>query len=144
MNARLSEIQSAILNVKFPYLKAWNEKRVKNANRYMELLENANLLKKISLPKTGKGNSHTYHLFVILTKEKLKLHECLKKEGISSGLHYPKALPYLSCYKDLNYKTRDFPVAQSVSSQSLALPLYPQLTDEHQKTVVEKIKLFYS
>ncbi len=143
MNARLSSIAAAILNVKLPYLNEWNQKRQEKAQTYYRLFEEAKLLDKITLPKMASYNTHVYHLYVILSDHKKELMNHLKEEGIQIGNFYPKPLPYLECFKNLNYHIGDFPAAEKICSQSVALPLYPELTLEQQVYVVSKIKSFY-
>ncbi len=143
MNARMGAIEAAVLNVKFKYLKIWNEKRRKAAQNYYRLFEEANLLEKIRLPKTPSYNLHVYHLYVILTPHKKELGAYLKGEGIQTGPHFPIPIPYLDCYKDLGYRREDFPTVQKISEESLALPIYPEIMTESQEYVVSKIKDFY-
>ncbi|MBI3016619.1 MAG: DegT/DnrJ/EryC1/StrS family aminotransferase [Deltaproteobacteria bacterium] len=143
MNARLSSIAAAILNVKFPHIDEWNQKRREKAQTYYALFEENNLLDKITLPQTASYAKHVYHLYVILSEYKNELIEYLEKEGIQTGNHFPIPLPHLDCFKNLNYHQGDFPVAEKTCAQSVALPLYPELTFEQQAYVVSKIKTFY-
>jgi len=143
MNARLSAISAAVLNVKFPHLDAWNQKRREKAQTYYALFEENNLLNKITLPHTASYSTHIYHLYVILSEYKNELREYLQKEGIQTGNHFPSPLPYLDCFKNLNTHRGDFPMAEKICAQTVALPLYPELTFEQQAYVVSKVKTFY-
>ena len=143
MNARLETIQAAILNVKFKYLDEWNRKRREKAQTYYRLFEEAGLLRHIVLPKTAAENLHVFHLYVILTKHKKALQAHLKEEGIQTGNHYPIPLAFLDCYRDLHYQPGDLPVAEQICAESVALPIYPEITLEQQTQVVSKIKSFY-
>ena len=143
MNARLSAIAAAVLNVKLPHIDEWNQKRREKAQTYYALFEENNLLKRITLPYTAPQNTHVYHLYIILSEHKNDLRTYLQKEGIQTGEHFPIPLPHLDCFKNLNYRAGDFPVAEKVCAQSVALPLYPEITLEQQAYVVSKIKTFY-
>lgn len=143
MNARIGAFEAAVLNVKFKYLNQWNQKRREAAQTYYRLFEEAGLLKKVGIPKIGPGNLHVFHLYAILTSHKQELQEFLQQEGIQTGNHFPLPLPFLHCYKNLGYKAGDFPVSEEICSQSLALPIYPEITLEQQEYVVSKIEAFF-
>lgn len=143
VNARLSAIAAAIVNVKLPYIDQWNELRRKKADHYYRLFEEAYLLDKVILPKVGQNNTHVFHLYIIRTQHKNELIQFLKTKGIQTGNHFPTPLAFLECYKDLNYKRGSLPVSENICDQSVALPLFPEITLEEQKYVVSAIKEFY-
>jgi dTDP-4-amino-4,6-dideoxygalactose transaminase len=129
VNSRLDGLQAAILNAKLPHLPAWTESRRKNAYLYNELLTGVPSLEiPIEFPETRA----VYHLYVVRVKNsmrsQLQLH--LKKKGVSTGIHYPIALPALSAYSYLNHQDRDFPEAISTSREILSLPMFPELKEE--------------
>jgi len=162
MNARLPELQAAILNAKFPYLKEWNDLRRQKASFYTNLLEKEGLIQKISPPRVAPNLHHVFHAYVTLTDQKEKLQSYLKQQGIQSANYFPKPLPLLDCYVippvrrsfseggnealpgEATRDLIDFPVSEEVCRRSLALPLYPQLGHEQQEVVVQKIKEFFS
>lgn len=141
VNSRMDGIQGAILNVKLKHLPEWTEKRRQNAALYDQLLEN---LKGVIAPQTHPRTKHVYHLYVIRVKERGKLQKHLEEEGISTGVHYPIALPFMKAYEYLGHKTEDFPVAHQYQNEILSLPMYPEITDEMIEYAVASIKGFFS
>ncbi len=139
VNSRMDSIQGAVLGVKLSHLKEWTEKRRKAANYYLGKLKD---MKELDLPFVLENCNPVWHLFVIRTKQRDELREYLKKKGISTGIHYPIALPNLQAYKYLNYKPGDFPVASSYQSRLLSLPIFAEITKEQQDYIVNSIKDF--
>ena len=149
INSRLDEIHAAILNIKFKYLDKWLEDRFQVACRYQRLFEQYNLLDKIKLPLNDiyslkNHKEHTFHQYVIYVKDRDNLQKYLKENGIGTNIYYPLCLHLQECFKYLGYKEGDFPVAEEASKNVLAIPMYPELTDEQQKYVVSKISKFYN
>lgn len=140
-NSRLDALQAAILNIKLKYLKRWNKKRWKLAQNYNKFLSN---LLQITTPFTGKNISHVFHLYVIRTPQRNQLMKFLQKRGIQTGIHYPLPLHLQKSLRYLDYKKGDFPVAEKISKQVLSLPLYPELSLNQQKFIVESIKKILS
>lgn len=135
-NSRMDGIQAAVLSVKLKYLNQWTKQRIKNADKYCQLLN------KIDLPKVRSGAKHVYHLFVIQTDHRDQLQQYLKEQGIEVGIHYPTALPFLEAYKQYHYKPADFPVAYEVTKKILSLPMYAELTDSQIKFVAKSVVSF--
>jgi dTDP-4-amino-4,6-dideoxygalactose transaminase len=142
MNARLSEILAAILNVKLPYLREWNEKRGEKASLYMKLLERENLIQKISPPTKAANQYHVFHAYVTLMDEKETVQNYLKSHGVQTANYFPTPLPHLDCYKE-KHRRGDFPIAEEVCRRSLSLPIFPQITSAQQEYVIQKIKEFF-
>ena len=140
INSRLDGLQAAILNAKLPYLSAWTEARRCVASCYNELLEDVG---DVITPKTGPGREHVYHLYVIRTENRDALREYLTEAGISTGLNYPRALPFYPAYAHLGYIPKDFPVAWFNQSRILSLPMYPEMTKEMITQIVECIASFF-
>ena len=134
-NSRMDGIHAAVLNVKLNYLNRWTNKRIEIAENYDSLLSKSS----ITCPKKIKDGKHVYHLYVIRTSKRNKLKKELDKKGISSAIHYPTALPFLECYKYLNYTKDDFPIAYSYTKQILSLPIYPELTNKEIKFITDNI-----
>lgn len=149
INSRLDEIHAAILNVKFKYLDKWLEDRMQVACRYRRLFFLNNLLDKVKLPSDNTYHSlkncreHTFNQYVIYAKDRDKLQKYLKENGIGTNIYYPLCLHLQECFKYLDYKEGDFPVAENASKHVLALPMYPELTGEEQEYIVGKINEFY-
>jgi dTDP-4-amino-4,6-dideoxygalactose transaminase len=149
INSRLDEIHAAILNVKFKYLEKWLENRFQAACRYRELFERYSLLDKIKLPLNDihslrNHREHTFHQYVIFVENRDKLQKFLRENGIGTNIYYPLCLHLQECFKYLGYKEGDFPVAEEASRHVLAIPMYPELSEEMQEYVVSKIRKFYN
>lgn len=143
-NFRLDALQAAIVLIKLNYLDGWTEARQANADKYRELFINAGLDDIVNLP-TEKENRHIYNQFVISLKEKRDdLRKFLTDSGVGTEVYYPVPLHLQDCFSYLNYRKGDFPVSEYAASHTLVLPIYPELSDEQQAYVVERIKEFYS
>ncbi len=140
INSRLDGLQAAILSTKLPYILGWTEKRIANAAIYDTVLSE---IKEIVTPKKRPDTKHTYHLYVILAKDRDALAKHLQENGIETAVHYPTALPNLKAYEYLGYSNADFPVATWLQSEILSLPMYPELDEQQIKYIAETIKSFY-
>jgi len=149
INSRLDEIHAAILNIKIKYLDKWLEDRFQAADRYQKLFEKYNLQNKVRLPiknirSIKNHKEHTFHQYVIYVEDRDNLQKYLKENGIGTNIYYPLCLHLQECFKYLGYKEEDFPIAEEASKHVLALPMYPELTEDKQEYVVNKIAEFYS
>ena len=139
INSRLDGLQAAILSVKLKYIHGWTNLRIQHAAKYTELLSpNENIV----LPETLEDAKHVFHLYVIRSDNRDELQESLKENGISTGLHYPTALPYLKAYEYLGHFPDDFPVAYKYSRQILSLPMYAELESSTIKRISEILSDF--
>ena len=140
VNSRMDGLQAAILGVKLRHLPAWSEKRRKNAYLYNEYLNESGLI----LPVEISNVEAVYHLYIVRTKKELrqKLQDHLKSKGISTGIHYPIALPNLKAYSYLKHNKSDFPEATRASEEILSLPLYPELREAQIQFIADTIKEF--
>jgi len=147
INSRLDEIHAAVLLIKLRYLEKWLCDRYNIAYKYEEIFERYNLLNKIKLPlndiRYSEYKDHTFNQYVIYAKDRDGLQEYLKENGIGTNIYYPLCLHLQECFKYLGYKVGDFPVAENASKHVLALPMYPEFTEEKQEYVVNKISEFY-
>lgn len=141
INSRLDGLQAAILSAKLPFLKEWTQKRRQHASQYSKLLADVS---EIHLPLERPGSEHSYHLYVIRSRQRDELMNYLKEHGVETAIHYPTALPNLPCYEYLGYSKNDFPVASAWQDQILSLPMYPELTETNIRYVVDCIKEFYA
>ena len=137
INSRMDGIQAAVLSVKLAHLANWNRKRFENALVYNDLLKG---VEGIVTPKIRPDSTHIFHLYVIRTRTRDYLQQYLKEKGISTGIHYPKPLPYLKAYEYLNTKPEDYPVAFEFQNQILSLPMFPELEVDQIKYVVQMIE----
>ena len=141
INSRLDGIQAAILDVKLKYIHKWTDLRIKHSQSYQKfLLANNNII----IPKVHPDAKHVFHLYVILSDRRDELQLYLKEKGISTGIHYPVALPFLKAYKYLGHKHDDFPIAYSYQKKILSLPMYPELRNEHIVFISNCIDSFFS
>jgi dTDP-4-amino-4,6-dideoxygalactose transaminase len=130
INSRLDTLQAAILLVKFKYLELL----------FQDLLPS---VKNIKLPTIQYQNRHIFHQYVIRVPERDPLKQFLAEEGIGTDIYYPVPLHLQECYSFLRHRRGDLPNSEKASEEVLALPIYPELTEDQQLTVVDRIKAFY-
>lgn len=135
--SRLDELQAAILRVKLKHLDMWNKKRKAIATFYTNALRSVSGI--TCIPYT-KGSCH--HLFVIRVKNRVAFMEYLKKHGVQTNIHYPYPIHLVSAFKYLGYKKGDFPMAETLSSEVVSLPLYPELIAQEMRHIVQWIHVW--
>ncbi|MBU1864745.1 MAG: DegT/DnrJ/EryC1/StrS family aminotransferase [Candidatus Omnitrophica bacterium] len=138
-NNRMDTIQAAVLMVKLKYLESWNEMRRRNAAYFNEQLKGAG----IKTPFVPGYTTHIYHQYVLRLdgpSDGLVAH--LRAKGIDARVFYPVPLHLQECFKHLNYKKGDFPESEKASVQTLAIPVYPDLTREELDFIINSIKEF--
>lgn len=139
VNSRLDSIQAAILLAKFNHLDEWNEARRRNASIYDSLFEGMNLI----TPYAEPFNYHIYNQYVIMLKnDRNRLRDIMKDANIGTEIYYPVPLHLQKCYSDLGHKEGDFPFSEEASQKTVALPIYPELTQEQQEQVSKVIADF--
>jgi dTDP-4-amino-4,6-dideoxygalactose transaminase len=143
VNSRLDALQAVALLVKIKYLDQWTAKRRKNADYYRERFQKNGLNELVGLPKVAEGNFHIYNQFVIRVNKRDELQKFLTQAGIGTEIYYPIPLHLQECFQYLGYKEGQFPESEKAARETLALPIYPELTTEQQDYIVEKIKEFY-
>jgi len=139
INSRLDGIQAAVLSIKLKYINEWSNRRLEIAHIYSESLAD---IKGIDLPKIHPDVKHVFHLYVVRTENREDLISFLKEKRISTGIHYPTALPFLKAYEYLGNKPGDFPIVYKYQDKILSLPIYPELTQEKIDYVTDNIKTF--
>ena len=144
MNSRLDSLQAAILLVKFKHLEELTKARRRNAERYRRLFQQAGLDQVITLPIEPEGMRHVYNQFVVRTPRRDQLKEHLRASGIPSEIYYPSPLHLQPAFAALGYGPGAFPQSEEASQHVLALPVFPQMTEEQQKMVVKSIAQFFS
>ncbi len=138
-NNRLDTMQAVVLNVKLKYLDSWNKKRQKNAEYFNEQFKDL----KIKTPFVSKYNTHIYHQYVLrLNSSSSKLIEHLRNKSIDCRVYYPVPLHLQKCFQYLGYKKGDFPESEKASQQTLAIPVYPDLTKKEMDYIVCSIREF--
>lgn len=144
VNSRLDALQAAVLLIKFRYLEGWTEKRQENAAYYDQLFEDINRRALgIETPHVQYSNRHIYNQYIIRVPKRDELRGFLSQEGIGTDIYYPLPLHLQECYRDLGYEEGDFAHAERAANETLALPIYPELTREQQEYVVAKIGEFF-
>ena len=157
-NFRIDAIQSAVLNVKLPHLDSWSTQRRKNAGTYNDLFitkglaeetgktefdnKNQILLPKAVYKSESLKNYHIYNQYIIRAQRRNELREFLAKNEIMTEIYYPVPFHLQDCFSNLGHKKGDFPVSEAVADTSIALPIYPELSQEQIEYVVDKIDEF--
>jgi dTDP-4-amino-4,6-dideoxygalactose transaminase len=148
-NSRLDSLQAAILEVKLRYLPKWNQQRRDHAARYDQLFGEAdltasNVKEGVVLPFTDPRAGHIFHQYVIRAPRRDELRQYLTDRQIGSEIYYPLPLHQQPSLVGLGYKRGDFPISETAANEVLALPMYPELREDEQQTVVETIASFYA
>src|SRR5215475_11793448 len=141
-NFRMDALQAAILRVKAPHLDGWTEGRRANAARYRTLFRQAGLLEGVTLPSEPADCRHIYNQFVIRANNRDGLKAHLEERGIGTEIYYPVPFHLQPCFADLGHRRGDFPKAERAAAESLALPIYSELTAAQQEAVVGAIGEF--
>lgn len=144
INSRLDALQAAVLRVKLPRLDGWSNARAERAATYNQLLTDAGLCEEITTPFVREGVRHIYHQYVIRVQRRDALFDHLKEHGVGTDIYYPVPLHRQECFSYLDYGEGDFPEAERAARETLALPVYPELSSEQQQYVVGVISSFYN
>ena len=164
-NFRLDALQAAIVSAKFPHLDGWTDARNRNAKRYDRLFAESGLkvassrewaearaAGKTSLAAAGGPHvvlptvveqRHVFNQYIIRVSSRDKLKAHLQNLGIATEVYYPVPMHLQECFGDLGYKRGDFPESESAAEETLALPIYPELTDEQAAYVVHAVREFF-
>lgn len=144
INSRLDTIQAAVLDIKLKYLESWNEERIKIAEYYKLLLKASGLREFITPPEVLEGNRHIYHQYVVRVHSKRdELMRFMNENGVGVRVYYPLSLHLQPCFKYLGYKEGDFPVSEKLTSEVLALPVFPGLEQDEQEEIIDCMKKFF-
>ena len=149
-NFRLDTIQAAVLNVKLNYLDSWTKRRQENAERYEVLFRQSGLVQKskVELPAavyrdSGVKHYHIYNQFVLRVERRDDLMAYLRQKEIGAEIYYPVPFHLQECFRYLGYKQGDFQESERAAGETVAIPIYPELTSAQQTEVVEGIAAFY-
>ena len=153
-NFRLDPVQAVVLSIKLPHLDSWHQARRDNADLYGRLFREKGLAGDlVRLPKAVYRSAaealdqlpdfHIYNQYVIRVKDRDSLLNYLGKEGIGAEIYYPIPLHKQKCLREMGYNDLTYPEAEKAAAETLALPIYPELTDSMQEYVVERIAAFY-
>lgn len=149
-NFRLDTIQAAVLNVKLNHLDSWTQRRQENAQRYEALFQQSGLVQKgkVRLPvpvyrESGANHYHIYNQFVLRVDKRDDLMASLKQKGIGTEIYYPVPFHLQECFRYLGHKEGDFPESERAAKETVAIPIYPELSPAQQAEVVEAIAALY-
>lgn len=134
-NSRLDEVQAAFLRIKLKNLNKWNEDRRKTAQKYINGINNANIIK----PVEADYAKHVWHIFSIRTDKRDEFENHLNDNGIGTNTHYPIPMHMQEAYKDLNIKQGALPISEEISNSVLSLPMWYGMKDEEIQYIINKI-----
>ena len=142
-NFRLDEIQAAVLNVKLPHLDSWSAARQRNAAFYDAAFARAGLTGQVVTPPAApRGARHIYNQYCIRTTRRDDLRKHLASLDIGTEIYYPLALHMQECFRYLGHQPEDFPESLRATRETLALPIYPELSEAQLQYVVDSIAAF--
>ena len=145
-NFRFDALQAAIVNAKLNHLEQWTAGRQVNADRYRRLFEKSGLSANglVKLPQVAPDRRHIYNQFVIRVPRRDQLWSYLKDHSVATEIYYPVPLHLQECFAYLGHREGDFQESEAAANETLALPVYPELSDEQARHVVECITRFYA
>ena len=145
INSRLDSLQAAVINVKLKYLDGWTTMRIQNAGRYTEMFAESGLDKVIGLPKQLPNRRHVWNQYTVRIPEGERdaLRQSLTEQKIGTEIYYPLGLHEQDCYQNLGYDPQSLPETYKASREVLALPIFPELTEIEQRSVVRCIKSYF-
>ena len=138
-NFRLDALQAAVLRVKLPHLAAWTEARRRNAARYDRLFDQFGLTDRVTRPVAMPECYHIFNQYVVRVPNRDAVKAHLESRGIGCAIYYPVPFHQQECFAYLNYARGQFPHAERAAAETLALPIYGELTEDAQRYVVEAI-----
>ncbi|MGB9255755.1 MAG: DegT/DnrJ/EryC1/StrS family aminotransferase, partial [Candidatus Korobacteraceae bacterium] len=134
-NYRMEGFQGAILGVKLKYLEQWTEARRAHARRYSELLAPLG----IEVPVEAPNTRHVFHVYAIRVPDRDRVQKELQAAGIATAIHYPIPVHLQKAFAQLGYKPGDFPISEQLAATVLSLPMYPEMSEEQLREVVETV-----
>jgi dTDP-4-amino-4,6-dideoxygalactose transaminase len=142
-NFRLDELQAAILNVKLKYLDDWTRARQRNAAFYDRAFAQADLGRAVQTPPPAAGARHIYNQYILRARDRDLLRQHLTAQGVGSEIYYPVCLHQQKCFAYLGYRAGDFPESERAAEETLALPIFPELTEMQLQYVADTVAGFY-
>jgi dTDP-4-amino-4,6-dideoxygalactose transaminase len=142
-NFRIDALQAGIILAKLKYLDQWTEKRRHNAQTYNRLFKERGLKDQLRTPSEDFPR-HVYNQYVVrIQKNRNELRSFLSENNISTEIYYPLPLHLQGCFASLGYKKGAFPESEKAANETIALPIFPELTQSQITHVVDKIDLFF-
>jgi UDP-2-acetamido-3-amino-2,3-dideoxy-glucuronate N-acetyltransferase len=142
-NFRLDALQAAALRVKLKRLDQWHEARRANAAYYTRRFQELGVAESDVSPPRVVNERHIFNQYVILAKDRDGLKGYLQENGVATEIYYPRPIHLQECLDPGQYRSGDFPVSETAADRALALPIFPELTDEEQEYVVTRVKEYY-
>jgi dTDP-4-amino-4,6-dideoxygalactose transaminase len=143
-NFRLDALQAAVVRAKLPHLDGWTAARQRNAATYRRLFADTGLAANdVTLPTELPGRRHVYNQFVLRTRDRDGLRRHLGERGIGTEVYYPQPMHLQKCFASWGHTTGAFPESEKAAAESLAIPIYPELSEAMQAAVVEAVRDFY-
>jgi dTDP-4-amino-4,6-dideoxygalactose transaminase len=142
-NFRLDELQAAVLNVKFKHLDDWTAGRQRNAAFYDRAFAQADLGRGLQTPIPATGGRHIYNQYIIRVRDRDLLRQHLTASGVGTEIYYPVPLHQQKCFAYLGHRVGDYPESERAAEETLALPIFPELTETQLQYVVDTVAAFY-
>ncbi len=142
-NFRIDELQAAVLRVKFKYLDGWTEARQRNAAYYDAAFARAELGSKVITPRPSRGR-HIFNQYILRVRRRDALKAFLGERGIGTEIYYPVPLHLQQCFAYLGYRRGDFAHSERAAEETLALPIYPELSEAQLEHVVASVAQFFA
>jgi len=143
-NFRLDELQAAVLLVKLKHLDHWTTRRRQNAEFYNTAIQNAGIQDNVSTPGTRDGCRHIFNQYVLRVKRRDELKKYLSDARIGTEVYYPIPLHMQACFDYLAYRVEDCPESYRAACETLAIPIYAELSDDQKRRVIQTIASFYT
>jgi dTDP-4-amino-4,6-dideoxygalactose transaminase len=138
-NFRIDALQAAVLRVKTPHLASWTAARQRNAARYRELIGQAGLTARVTPPLEAEGRTHIYNQFVVRVPDRDRLKAGLEARGVGTAIYYPVPFHEQECFAHLGPWPGGFPESERAARETLALPIFGELSDDQLQYVVDSI-----
>jgi dTDP-4-amino-4,6-dideoxygalactose transaminase len=142
-NFRLDELQAAVLLVKLKHLDHWTVRRQQNAEFYNTAIQNAGIQDNVSTPPTRDGYRHIFNQYVLRLKRRDEVRKYLSDAKIGTEVYYPIPLHMQACFDYLGYRAEDYPESYRAACETLAIPIYAELSDDQKRRVIDTIASFY-
>ena len=142
-NFRIDELQAAVLRVKLKYLDGWTQGRQRNAAFYDAAFAAAGLHADVITPKAMPGQRHIFNQYVIRSRRRDDLKQYLTDHGVGTEIYYPVPLDRQECFAYLGTAPGTYPESERAAAETLALPIFPELTEDQLRTVVQRVSEFF-
>ena len=142
-NFRIDELQAAVLRVKLKYLDGWTQARQRNAAFYDAAFAGLDLGERVVTPRAAAGQRHIFNQYIVRVHERNALKAFLAEHGVGTEIYYPVPLHLQECFAYLGHKAGDFPASERAAQETLALPVYPELTEQQLAHVVSSVGEFF-